>query len=205
MCLRFDLHDLNSFRKNELTIRALFAHESHHPVSGVQLLQFCKRTDATVSDVVVAEITECHYRLSGFCYRTVCGSVYRITEDAVRFTCLEPRLPQILTSRVLELTDRCEGLVIHDKRSTLAVRSLQGIDQIDHFIRFDGSRSGSHTDLAAFFGIKDTGRLILSIAIEKCILLSIPESLCKGVKDEVLKSKCIVGEKFLWVWFAVSG
>lgn len=75
---------------------------------------------ASVTDVVIAEITECHYSLAGFKCRSISGSMDLIPADPVRLACLITRLPDIRTVGILQLTARRKRLVIYDEGSVLA-------------------------------------------------------------------------------------
>ena len=71
------------------------------------------------------------------------GSFIAVSEQRVRLTSLQTRLPEELAVAVLQLADGLESLVIEQEQGVLAVRRLQRIDQIDQFICGEGGRTGS--------------------------------------------------------------
>ncbi len=56
-----NLQNLNSLRKDELTIDTLLGHEANHTVTCEELSELLEGTGTTVTDVVVAVVTEGHH------------------------------------------------------------------------------------------------------------------------------------------------
>ena len=101
--------------------------KGNHAITGKEFSEFLNETGATVTDVVVAVITEHQSRLACFCRRHKRRGVNRIAQQTVRLAHLIGGLPYIRLVGILQLADCRQGLVVDDKGRTLAVRALEGV------------------------------------------------------------------------------
>ena len=188
---RLQFKDLNRFGKNQLTVHSLLGDIADHAVSGKQFGKLLEGTGASVADVVVAVIAE-----GDGIFGYILGSMYAVSENTIRLIRLIGRLPDIGTVIVLELTDLCNRLVIHDKRSVLTVRTLQSIYKRKDVIGFHSRRKRTGKLTAACFG-KQTEGLAYTGAVEESVLFSIGESLAELFDDIAFQVEGIVIEQFL--------
>ena len=118
----------------------------------------------------------------------------RITQQTVRLAHLVGRLPHIRLVGILQLADCRQGLVVDDKGRTLAVRTLELVDQLNKVICRDRCTAGGHASLRR--GQKASG-LVVAVTVEEGILLSIGDSLAKLLDDVALQIEGIIIEQFL--------
>nr|DAM98148.1 MAG TPA: hypothetical protein [Caudoviricetes sp.] len=187
---RLDLQNLDCFRQDELAIDALLGNEANHAVTGKKLVELLEGTSTTVTDVVVAVITE-----GDSIHRSKRRSMDFIAEQTVRLTMSESRLPHIGTVVVLEGTDSCDGLVVQDELGVLAVRALQCIDQLHDVVGSQSSDSGCDSPATSFS--EEPQRLADTGTVEEGILLSIGECLTELSDDVVLQTESVVVEQLL--------
>nr|DAD76428.1 MAG TPA: hypothetical protein [Siphoviridae sp. ctP6p7] len=184
-----NLQNLNSLWKDELTIDTLLGHEANHTITCEELSELLEGTSTTVTDVVVAVVTEGHH----VC-RAKRRSIDIVAHELVRLTCDERRLPHESTVVVLESTDSCDSCIVHDKGCILSVRTLQCIDELDDILRLRSSyglSKGTATSLS-----EKAKRLTVTSTVEECILLGICQSLTKLIDDVIFKTEGIIIEKF---------
>nr|DAZ85297.1 MAG TPA: hypothetical protein [Caudoviricetes sp.] len=192
------LENLYCFRKHQLAIHTLLGNETNHTVTGIEFTKLCKGTSATVTDVVVAEITEGDDRLTGSDGRNERRGQHVVAEQLTRLTGLIGRLPQILTVLILELTDCSDGLVVHDELGALTIRTLECVNQIDDFVGSDlRSACCGHTDFSAAGLSKDAQRLTDTVTVEESILFGIGQRLTELLDDVSLKLEGVVVQKLL--------
>lgn len=137
LCLH--LQHLDGFGKNQFAIEALGSEEADLTVTGVQLIQALEGDALTVTDPVIGEVTEGHDLGSGFDGGSKLRGEVGAAKDGGHVAVLQRGLPQVVASAVLELADGLDGRIIKDPDGVLAVRSLEGIEQVDNLIGSDCS------------------------------------------------------------------
>ena len=185
-----NLQNLNSLRKDELTIDTLLGHEANHAVTCEELSELLEGTGTTVTDVVVVVITEGHH---------VCRAERRridvIAHELVRLTSNAGRLPHESAVVVLEGTDSRNSCIVHDEGCVLSVRALQCINEVDDILRLRSSygfSKGTATSLS-----EKAKRLTFTSTVEEGIFLGIGQSLTKLVDDVILKTEGVIIQQFL--------
>nr|DAK77228.1 MAG TPA: hypothetical protein [Caudoviricetes sp.] len=186
-----ELQNLNRLRQNQLAIDTPLGHIANHAVACEQLVELFEGTGAAVTDVVIAVITECNGIL-----RRIRRGMNSVTQHLIRLTSLIGRLPDVGTVVVLQLAELGQRLIVHDKTCVLTIRTLEGIYQVEHIVRLDGSGKRTCYRTAASRSEK-TGRLARTVTVEERILLGIGKRLAKLGDDIILQAERIVVEKFL--------
>lgn len=144
-------------------------------VSGEEFFKFRKGTGASVTDVVIAEITEGNSSLSGSGNREERRGIDLVAENTIRLSGLQRRLPQILTVAVLQIAEFSNADIVGKENGILAVRTLQRIYKVDNLIGGHlGGGSSSHADLCAAGGCKKP--LLTEDEVE---LLTVPSDLAE--------------------------
>ena len=147
----------------------------------------------SAADVVVGKVTECDSRTTGSRHREVRRGVNFVSKASAGFPCLKGRLPEILAVLVLEFAKSSHTLVIGEECGILAVRTLEGVDEVDNLIcGYLGFGCGNNTDLCATVGGKQTEGLTDTRAVDECILLGIGECLTELLEDVAFKIEGIV-------------
>nr|DAI94590.1 MAG TPA: hypothetical protein [Caudoviricetes sp.] len=189
-CTTGDGKNLHSLWKDELTIHTFLGHIADHAISSKELCELLEGTSTTISDVVVAVITE-----GNLTSRAERRSVDIIAQELIRLPSHKRRLPHIGTIVVLELADRSDGLIVHDKLCILTVRTLQCVHKLNHII--GGKRSCGNGCSATTGRSKKTQWLTNTGTIQEGIFLSISKSLTEHVNDVAFQVKGIVVKKLL--------
>ena len=87
------LKNLDSLRKNKLTIDSLSSHESDLTIRSIKLGQLLEGSALTVCNPVILKITEGDRLCTGCRSRHECRSLHMSSKDRVRSTCNQRRLP----------------------------------------------------------------------------------------------------------------
>ena len=104
--LGFDGEGLNGFGENQLAVYPLRSEETNLPCHSKQFIQPFERASATVANPIILQVTECNGFLSGFCGWSIGRGVIRAVEDGIRQSGRNGRIPDVVTSTVLQLPSR---------------------------------------------------------------------------------------------------
>nr|DAG38648.1 MAG TPA: hypothetical protein [Caudoviricetes sp.] len=189
---------LHAFLLHQTGIQTLGDTEADLTGSSIQLIQALDGAAFTVSDPVAGEVTEQDGLRTGADQRHVVGSFIAVSEQRVRLTSLQTRLPEELAVAVLQLADGLESLVIEQEQGVLAVRRLQRIDQIDQFICGEGSRTGSGDTSGSTIGaVQQTDGLAGAVTVDEGSFLGITDTSGKLSSDVGFHIEHAVLQQFL--------
>lgn len=164
------LQHLHRFRQNQLAIDTLSADEANLSVSGIQLCQSPETAVPAISHIVVTEITESQHRLARFNRRHIGAGVHRETQETIRLTGGQSRLPDIQAVAVLQLPDLLQRAVSGDESRISTVRPLQPVNQVNDIIRQKAvllTRCGA---LPAKRRMQNAGGLMISLTVQGRIM-----------------------------------
>ena len=110
-------------------------------VGSVQLVKLLSRDTSAIGDGVVLHVSE-DDRL-GIWSRSSCVLSYDdgTTEDGVRSTSNQTRLPDVLSVVVNELANQLNSVVAHYPRSVLTVCTAKAVEYVDQIVTGDSSSS----------------------------------------------------------------